>query len=707
MGCKNSVTRPEPSDRQPPREADVVPSSPKLNDRREGSNKAAQAAIRSVLGCAERAFGEMDASAEEKRLLAVAFLNALTDVIRQVQRLKRDATSALIQEECTEKNLPILTSAIPEIVEQARDDSFARVLSAWFDHKLYAEEVVDGSVVREMLAELHCYDEVPAKCTFYHILKALLDYSRNETLWELFRDFSGGNPTMSAEELTRFFGNQVGMSVKYAADKLRARFGNALTRFTFALFVSSLFGNNVHDPQRVSTVWQDMTQPLPQYMVHTELVESETGFDAALTNGTRAFVLRIERLPDGTFVSGSCPLLSLLDLIRTKGFARNTYPIVVCLDPSTELDVDTQTEVAETLIDILGEEMLARGIMFSGSTLNDPQFSPAALQRKVLLVSKQAPLRPFVGFFVADTNRAGLGVRVTNVNNDTPAEKAGIVKDDWLTHINGVAIQSRDHLKTILSQLTLGEEFVMRKENLEEVHLLLGGAVPADTPDCSKRLSDITFLKITDEGSSNAPLAPWDVVPREVSDIEPTAAARKELEKHFSLISVDKEVGDSALGCCALSGTQLISISSQPFHQAWALGLFADNARCGYIYKDDVGRVRRSISLQFICPTSSLAGWVVEGVSAKVIGNGVIEKSSAANSVKVSYTDELSVLVVTLNMVKDGVASTMLCCSPATIMRAGYRAFGAVRDFRPGPLSEVHSLVFLVGVEVTPVSEDR
>ena len=116
-------------------------------------------------------------------------------------------------------------------------------------------------------------------------------------------------------------------------------------------------------------------------------------------------------------------------------------------------------------------------LMFEGATLSDPQFSPSALKTKVLIMAKQAPLKPFVGLFVADMHREGLGVRVTDVKDGTPAAKAGIHKDDWLTHLNGGAIGDKRNLKLQLAQLQLGDICTVRKENLEEVKIVVGGMV--------------------------------------------------------------------------------------------------------------------------------------------------------------------------------------------------------------------------------------
>lgn len=71
-------------------------------------------------------------------------------------------------------------------------------------------------------------------------------------------------------------------------------------------------------------------------------------------------------------------------------------------------------------------------------------------------MSEQTTLKPFIGFMVADMIKDGLGVRVTDVIENTPAAKGGVQKDDWFTHVNGKPIHNKQHLRQFLDKLQVG-----------------------------------------------------------------------------------------------------------------------------------------------------------------------------------------------------------------------------------------------------------
>ena len=57
---------------------------------------------------------------------------------------------------------------------------------------------------------------------------------------------------------------------------------------------------------------------------------------------------------------------------------------------------------------------------------------------------------------IEDTEN-NMGVKVTDVDEETPANKAGVQKDDILTSVNGKPINSVDETKEILKDLKEGD----------------------------------------------------------------------------------------------------------------------------------------------------------------------------------------------------------------------------------------------------------
>ncbi len=59
--------------------------------------------------------------------------------------------------------------------------------------------------------------------------------------------------------------------------------------------------------------------------------------------------------------------------------------------------------------------------------------------------------QPKLGISVQDTENAE-GVKVLDVDDDTPAEKSGIKEDDIITHVNGVKINSTLEIAKLLRE---------------------------------------------------------------------------------------------------------------------------------------------------------------------------------------------------------------------------------------------------------------
>jgi serine protease Do len=64
--------------------------------------------------------------------------------------------------------------------------------------------------------------------------------------------------------------------------------------------------------------------------------------------------------------------------------------------------------------------------------------------------------KPRLGLQVQDVED-GVGVKVLDVNKDTPAEKAGLQKDDVITQINGVEVKGVDDVRSSIKDVKEGE----------------------------------------------------------------------------------------------------------------------------------------------------------------------------------------------------------------------------------------------------------
>jgi hypothetical protein len=354
--------------------------------------------------------------------------------------------------------------------------------------------------------------------------------------------------------------------------------------------------------------------------------------------------------PDFTFKA-------FCEIIRDKGFKRSPYPILIVLPSQLRLTADQEEAVADQLNESLGH-MIARGLMFAGGTARDPQFNPASLRHKVLIMGAQGTLRPFVGLFVADMARGGLGVRVTDVKDASPAAKAGLIKDDWITRINDRKIDDKTALKKQLSTFHLGDEFTITKENLTEARVVVGGAVdPTDAAHASA-LSELIYFNYNkpdraarqakhareaaqahaDGAATPAPgddFAPWET---EVVSSAALASATKPQE-HFMLVQpapvpanatpADEARFEREMLAAEHVGAQLIDSNATMAARRWARGTFLVNGQCGFVLKESIESSRsrsavwrfRVLSWPHEIPTTAR----VTAASARIFGRAEAE----------------------------------------------------------------------------------
>ena len=617
---------------------------------------------------AEKVIGQLEGTIDEKIAVTKSFVNSACEVVKQHFRLHRETSVVLIK-----SVFPTETDLAPALqnLEGHADDGFHRLISGWRDaNSLSMPSISLDDAIHLLRSSLGIVDK-PKDGTFESILSVYFDNAlKNEKIYSLFVKYSEGNPTMTIEQFKLFNAVEQGVELteRQVSDKIRNRFGGTVTRFNFCSYLSSKISNNALDPQRATNIWQDMTQPLPRYMVYTLSVNSSDDFNRALEDGARALVLHVQER-DGRLYSGTCDLEMLLTGIKSKGFSKSPYPIILCLAPTETLSHATQDSLAALLRTCLGDS-LARGIMFDGAILNDPSFSPAALQNKVLIMGFQAPLKPFVGLFVADMHRDGLGVRVTDVRESTPASKAGIFKDDWLTHINGVEIHNKQHLKEQLRQLHLGEEFVMKKENLDEVRVVVGGAVEQGDDHASKDLSNLIFLKLC--APADRQHAPWEADSLEEDKIASSPPARTSLNDHFSFLPIaHAESFRATINAATNGGVQFVDAGQCTTGHMWARGMFRENAHCGYLLKSAIVETETAtVHLEILAPPVHMHSAVLKRIEQRfaVAGASIHEN-------EITFTDccETDVSVLDLVFDMDNTEVSLSATFPPLLLRGGYR----------------------------------
>ncbi len=110
---------------------------------------------------------------------------------------------------------------------------------------------------------------------------------------------------------------------------------------------------------------------------------------------------------------------------------------------------------AKTVTATLGKTMeMGFDLNFDDRFNRDFNFNmPGTSMPRVLFDNKS---KPRLGLTIEDTEN-GKGVRVTDVDEETPANKAGMQKDDIVTSINGKAVGSVDETREALKYLKEGD----------------------------------------------------------------------------------------------------------------------------------------------------------------------------------------------------------------------------------------------------------
>jgi hypothetical protein len=596
----------------------------------------------------------------------------------------RDQMRAIVADSVDADHRDMAMKAIDDFTIDVIDERLYKLVSEWREATSDGGcDVLSHDEASHLLSrmEVGIDADAPEKMSFADVVDNFVRWTDTRSMHKIFSTVAHGDQVMTAAALVEFLSvSDDVVTTPVAEEMISHRLGGALTYRRFSSYFGSAATNSVIDPQRAGHVWQDMSRPLPSYSVFTQAVRTLEATKRALAEGTRAFILDATEGPDGVpFIGAELPLREFVEVIHAEGFLTNPFPVILIF-PS-KLPTALQTRVAELLTEVLGDD-IARGLMFSGA-IGEQSFSPSALKRKVLVMSAQAPLKPFVGLVVADMMRTGLGVRVTDVKGDTPAELSGIAKDDWLTHLNGEPIQSKQHLRTQLGHLRLGEHFTVRKSNLEDVQIVVGGAVDIAGSDFSKSFSDLVFLRMSDDDDRPASdddddFAPWDSRAVDANDLDdivasPTVAHHfKFIKFHSHSSAATEEEEELTVGHADTCGAQFVDASSSHSASSWSKGKFVENARCGYVLRsptvqEPTTAMHYKVSM---LTTPSFGGSTESTVGASIYGS-----PSRPLPPRTDGVFEVDVTQPAVMLIRSDFSGTVYeAALPAHLLRRGYHA---------------------------------
>ncbi|CCW67977.1 unnamed protein product [Phytomonas sp. Hart1] len=658
-----------------------------------GSSNCFEQFLRSVLEGAETLFCSLPDSQAVKKVIALTFMNSCVEVTRTKFRLKFDVIIGMVGKltQCLNSNL--LNGSLDDLEERTMDDSFSRILLAWYVKNPTFDKVISPEAGQAVLDTLYIRYTTTKPVTFEDILRFQFHWVLlNQAALEVYYDISKGKDLVTIKQLGHFLREVqcVETTDHQLMEKFKFRFGGGIHKYNFTSYNGSVLTNNAVDPARTSDIWQDMTQSFTHYMINCACIKTENDLKRFINGSGRALVLNIKKDDNGAIYSEHCPLQSLLDCIKKNAFTTNAYPIILCFLPSAAFSIELQDEVSVLLNNTLGP-MLAKGPIFEGAIINDPKFSPSALRKKVLVMATQCALKPFIGFMVADMHKDGLGVRVTHVMEGTPATKSGLLKDDWLTHINNMPIKNKKHLREYLMNLKVGEDFTIKRESLDEIKIVVGGIVDSDDTSASLELSAVTFFRF----ASGKDYKTCDVEMIGVDKIPSLQHKTRDVFlDHFAFVSLPKASSGAFTpeGLCSNAGIQFISVGNAEASIAWSIGRFTDNGQCGYLLKTDAdANTTTDLTMKIICGPRSVNCPALSEMSVVVHGNGSVR--NAGKQLTFTATNVRTIVVVKMLFAKDGVERSFTSSFCPLLIRPGYRALPSfTTGDKSHPQSQVHGI---------------
>ncbi|CCW61727.1 unnamed protein product [Phytomonas sp. EM1] len=658
-----------------------------------GSMNSFEQFLLSVLEGAEDLFCNLPESQAVKKVIALTFMNSCVEVTRTKFRLKFDVIIDMASKLTRGLRSNLLYGSLESVEERTMDDSFSRILLAWYVNNPSFEKIIPPEAGQAVLDTLYIRYTTTKPVTFEDILRFQFHWILlNQAAVEVYYKISRGKDLVSIKQLGNFLREVqcVETTDHQLMEKFKFRFGGGIHKYNFTSYNGSVLTNNAIDPARTSDIWQDMTQCFTHYMISCARIETENDLKWFINGTARALVLNIRKGDDGSICSGSCPLQTMLDYIKKNAFTTNTYPIILCFLPSSAFTIELQDEVAMLLNETLGA-MLAKGPIFEGAIITDPKFNPSALRKKFLVMATQSALKPFIGFMVADMHKDGLGVRVAHVVEGTPAAKSGLLKDDWLTHINNMPIKNKKNLRECLLNLKVGEDFTIKRENLDEIKIVVGGIVDPDDTSASSALSAVTFFRF----ASGKDYKPCDVEVINTDKIPSLCDKNCDTYwDHLAFVSFNSTSNDtmSYEGVCSNAGIQFIDVDNSERSVAWSIGRFFDNGRCGYLLKTDAdANTTTDLVMKIICGPRSMCCPPLSEMTVTVHGNGSVRK----NGRQLTFTGTNVRTIVVVNMVfeNDCVERSFTTSFCPLLIRPGYRALPSfITGDKCPPKSQLHGI---------------
>jgi S1-C subfamily serine protease len=137
------------------------------------------------------------------------------------------------------------------------------------------------------------------------------------------------------------------------------------------------------------------------------------------------------------------------------------------------------------------------------------------------------------------------GALVNQVQDDSPADRAGIEHGDVITKVDGIAIDSAQQLRLEVSQMLPGSEVMItlfRQGKTMQLPVILGSltGTVSTVPDRPNYIRGVLFKEIDEEVRESSSI-PEDIEGVLVADVEPDSPFADKLERLMVILEINGE----------------------------------------------------------------------------------------------------------------------------------------------------------------------
>lgn len=200
---------------------------------------------------------------------------------------------------------------------------------------------------------------------------------------------------------------------------------------------------------------------MPPFEIETEMIHSNTGFLGVITEKADKGVVIKEVTKESAAAKAGLQKNDIITKVNDTKIESSDDLIkaIGAFKPDTKINISYLRDAKENTVSaVLGKRMETniRKFKMDKGDFNFKMPHPFPFEFGENPPMPPMPGRPRLGIDIQDLEE-GSGVKITDVDEDLPAGKAGLKEDDIITELNGKEIKSVDDLRSKVKELKEGD----------------------------------------------------------------------------------------------------------------------------------------------------------------------------------------------------------------------------------------------------------